>query len=307
MKLIAGRSNLQLSKEIAKYLSVHLVDAQLKNFSDGEISVHIEENVRGEVCFVVQSLESNDSIMELLIIIDALKRASAGYIIAVTPYYGYARQDRKSKSRTPITAKLLADLIETAGANKVITMDLHAGQIQGFFDISVDDLYARKIFVEHIKQQHLTNTCVVSPDAGGAPRARSVAKHIDASLAIIDKRREKANMSEVLHIIGDVKDKHCIIVDDIADTCGTLVNAASALRQNGAASVRAYITHGVLSGSAMTRIKESQLDELCITNTIDNSDDIVSNNKIIVLSVGNIFGEAIRRVYNQESVSSLFE
>lgn len=307
MKLIAGRSNLQLSKEIAKYLSVHLVDAQLKNFSDGEISVHIEENVRGEVCFVVQSLESNDSIMELLIIIDALKRASAGYIIAVTPYYGYARQDRKSKSRTPITAKLLADLIETAGANKVITMDLHAGQIQGFFDISVDDLYARKIFVEHIKQQHLTNTCVVSPDAGGAPRARSVAKHIDASLAIIDKRREKANMSEVLHIIGDVKDKHCIIVDDIADTCGTLANAASALRQNGAASVRAYITHGVLSGSAMTRIKESQLDELCITNTIDNSDDIISNNKIIVLSVGNIFGEAIRRVYNQESVSSLFE
>lgn len=309
MKLIAGRSNLKLCEEISHYVDCPLVSTTIKNFSDGELSVSIDENVRGEQCFVIQSLISNDSIMELFILLDTLKRASAGLITAVIPYYGYARQDRKPRSRTPISAKLIAELLQAAGAHRVITMDLHAGQIQGFFDVPVDDLYARKTFIEHIRSKHLENICVVSPDAGGAPRARSIAKHIDASLAIIDKRREKANMSEVIHIIGDVKDKNCIIVDDIADTCGTLANAAKTLKDNGAISVQAYITHGVLSGEAFQRINNSSLDELCITNTIDHSAQNYREvfEKINIICVADVFGEAIRRVNNNESVSSLFD
>lgn len=302
MKLLSGKSNDDLAIAVAKYLDVKLVDINLTKFSDGEIACEVLENVRGDDCFIVQTLDSSDAIIALLILADALKRASAGRITAVIPYYGYARQDRKSKSRTPITAKLLANMIEVAGVDRVITMDLHAGQIQGFFDIPVDDLYARKTFVEDIRDQDLFDLCIVSPDAGGAPRARAIAKEFDASLAIIDKRREKANHSEVLHVIGNVIDKNCIIVDDIADTCGTLVNAAKALEDNGAKSVRAYITHGVLSGSARDRISGSTLEELVITDTILQR----NSKKLRGVSVSKVFGEAIRRIYNNESVSNLF-
>jgi len=307
MKLICGKSNEELSKKISEYLDVKLVDMKLSKFSDGEISCEILENVRGNDCYVIQTFDSSDSIMSLFIIGDALKRASCGRITAVVPYYGYARQDRKSKSRTPITAKLLADLITASGYNRVITMDLHAGQIQGFFNLPVDDLFARKTFIEDIKKQDLEDICIVSPDAGGAPRARSIAKPFNASLAIIDKRREKANHSEVMHVIGDVTDKDCIIVDDIADTCGTLTNAASALKKSGAKSVRAYITHGVLSGPAAERILDSQIQELVVTDTIyyDRTSKI-NTQKIRTVTVSEVFAEAIRRVHNNESVSNLF-
>lgn len=307
MKLICGKSNEELSKKISKYLDVKLVDMKLSKFSDGEISCEILENVRGNDCYVIQTFHSSDSIMSLFIIGDALKRASCGRITAVVPYYGYARQDRKSRSRTPITAKLLADLITASGYNRVITMDLHAGQIQGFFNLPVDDLFARKTFIEDIKKQDLEDICIVSPDAGGAPRARSIAKPFNASLAIIDKRREKANHSEVMHVIGDVTDKDCIIVDDIADTCGTLTNAASALKKSGAKSVRAYITHGVLSGPAAERILDSQIQELVVTDTIyyDRTSKI-NTQKIRTVTVSEVFAEAIRRVHNNESVSNLF-
>ena len=307
MKIISGNSNIDLSTKISEYLDIKLTDASLGKFSDGEINFQILENVRGEDCYVVQTLSSCDSIMSLFIMGDALKRASAGRITAVVPYYGYARQDRKSRSRTPITAKLLADLIQTTGFDRVITMDLHAGQIQGFFNIPVDDLYAKKSFIKDIEKKNLENLCIVSPDAGGAPRARSIAKPLNASLAIIDKRREVANKSEVMHVIGDVEEKNCIIVDDIADTCGTLSNAASALKKNGAKKVSAYITHGVLSGPAVERILESQLDELVITDTIHYDRTIKKDtNKIRVVSVYHVFAEAIRRVHNDESVSNLF-
>ena len=307
MKLISGKSNEELSKKISEYLDVKLVDMKLSKFSDGEISCEILENVRGNDCYVIQTFDSSDSIMSLFIIGDALKRASCGRITAVVPYYGYARQDRKSRSRTPITAKLLADLITASGYNRVITMDLHAGQIQGFFNLPVDDLFARKTFIEDIKKQDLEDICIVSPDAGGAPRARSIAKPFNASLAIIDKRREKANHSEVMHVIGDVTDKDCIIVDDIADTCGTLTNAASALKKSGAKSVRAYITHGVLSGPAAERILDSQVQELVVTDTIyyDRTSKI-NTQKIRTVTVSEVFAEAIRRVHNNESVSNLF-
>jgi len=307
MKLICGKSNEELSKKISEYLDVKLVDMKLSKFSDGEISCEILENVRGNDCYVIQTFDSSDSIMSLFIIGDALKRASCGRITAVVPYYGYARQDRKSRSRTPITAKLLADLITASGYNRVITMDLHAGQIQGFFNLPVDDLFARKTFIEDIKKQDLEDICIVSPDAGGAPRARSIAKPFNASLAIIDKRREKANHSEVMHVIGDVTDKDCIIVDDIADTCGTLTNAASALKKSGAKSVRAYITHGVLSGPAAERILDSQIQELVVTDTIyyDRTSRI-NTQKIRTVTVSEVFAEAIRRVHNNESVSNLF-
>jgi ribose-phosphate pyrophosphokinase len=307
MKLICGRSNEELSKKISEYLDIKLVDMKLSKFSDGEISCEVLENVRGNDCYVIQTFDSSDSIMSLFIIGDALKRASCGRITAVVPYYGYARQDRKSRSRTPITAKLLADLITASGYNRVITMDLHAGQIQGFFNLPVDDLFARKTFIEDIKKQDLEDICIVSPDAGGAPRARSIAKPFNASLAIIDKRREKANHSEVMHVIGDVTDKDCIIVDDIADTCGTLTNAASALKKSGAKSVRAYITHGVLSGPAAERILDSQIQELVVTDTIyyDRTSKI-NTQKIRTVTVSEVFAEAIRRVHNNESVSNLF-
>lgn len=307
MKLICGKSNEELSKKISEYLDVKLVDMKLSKFSDGEISCEILENVRGNDCYVIQTFDSSDSIMSLFIIGDALKRASCGRITAVVSYYGYARQDRKSRSRTPITAKLMADLITASGYNRVITMDLHAGQIQGFFNLPVDDLFARKTFIEDIKKQDLEDICIVSPDAGGAPRARNIAKPFNASLAIIDKRREKANHSEVMHVIGDVTDKDCIIVDDIADTCGTLTNAASALKKKGAKSVRAYITHGVLSGPAAERILDSQIQELVVTDTIyyDRTSKI-NTQKIRTVTVSEVFAEAIRRVHNNESVSKLF-
>jgi ribose-phosphate pyrophosphokinase len=305
MKILSGGSNDALATSIAEYLSDKLVDVNLTRFSDGEIACEVLENVRGEDCFVVQSMTHSVAIMALLIMADALKRASAGSITAVVPYYGYARQDRKSRSRTPITAKLIADLLQTAGFDRVITMDLHAGQIQGFFDVPVDDLFARKTFIRDIQNQNLEDICIVSPDAGGAPRARSIAKPLNAQMALIDKRREQANQSEVMHVVGEknVLDKNCIIVDDIADTCGTLVNAALALENAGAKSVRAYITHGVLSGSAKERIANSCLEELVITNTIYHPHEM---KKIRRVSVSNVFAEAIRRVYNNESVSNLF-
>jgi len=304
MKIISGGSNDVLATSIAEYLGDKLVDVNLTRFSDGEIACEVLENVRGEDCFVVQSMTHSDAILALLIMADALKRASAGSITAVVPYYGYARQDRKSRSRTPITAKLIADLLQTAGFDRVITMDLHAGQIQGFFDVPVDDLFARKTFIRDIQNQNLENICIVSPDAGGAPRARSIAKPLNAQMALIDKRREQANQSEVMHVVGEknVLDKNCIIVDDIADTCGTLVNAALALEMAGAKSVRAYITHGVLSGSAKDRIANSCLEELVITDTIYHNE----SKKIRTVSVSTVFAEAIRRIYNNESVSNLF-
>lgn len=305
MKIISGGSNDALANNISKYLDCKLVDVKLTMFSDGEIACEILENIRGEECFIVQSLISSDSILAMLIMVDALRRASAGMITAVIPYYGYARQDRKSKSRTPITAKLIANMIQVAGVDRVITMDLHAGQIQGFFDIPVDDLYARKTFTQDIIASNLDNVCIVSPDAGGAPRARSIAQKLGANIAIIDKRREEANQSEVMHVVGEknVLDKNCIIVDDIADTCGTLANAALALEEAGAKSVRAYISHGVLSGSAKKRIADSCLEELVITDTIWHGHDM---RKIRSVSVAEVFGEAIRRIYNNESVSNLF-
>jgi ribose-phosphate pyrophosphokinase len=304
MKILSGLSNDPLAQKISNYLGLKSVDVSLSTFSDGEIACEINENVRGEDCFIVQSMVNSDSIMALLIMADALKRASAGCITAVVPYYGYARQDRKSRSRTPITAKLIADLLQTSGFHRVITMDLHAGQIQGFFDIPVDDLYARKTFILDIQNQNLTDICIVSPDAGGAPRARSIAKPLNAQMALIDKRREKVNQSEVMHVVGErnVEGKNCIIVDDIADTCGTLVNAALALKNAGAKSIRAYITHGVLSSNAKEKIALSCLEELVITDTINH----IETAKIRVASVSDVFAEAIRRIYNNESVSNLF-
>jgi ribose-phosphate pyrophosphokinase len=304
MKILSGLSNDPLAQKISDYLSVKPVSVNLTKFSDGEIACEVLENVRGEECFVVQPMTHSDSILALLIMADALKRASAGNITAVIPYYGYARQDRKSKSRTPITAKLIANLLQTSGFSRVITMDLHAGQIQGFFDIPVDDLYARKTFIKDIENQKLQDICIVSPDAGGAPRARSIAKPLNAQMALIDKRREKANQSEVMHVVGErnVEGKNCIIVDDIADTCGTLVNAALALKNAGAKTVRAYITHGVLSSNAKEKIGISCLEELVITDTINHYE----STKIRVVSVSDVFAEAIRRIYNNESVSNLF-
>jgi len=305
MRILDGKSNSDFCDKLCKYLDVKKVEMNLSKFSDGEIACEVLENVRGDDCFVVQPMTHSDAILSLMIMADALKRASAGRITAVIPYFGYARQDRKSKSRTPITAKLIADLLQTAGFDRVITMDLHAGQIQGFFDISVDDLFARKTFIEDIQNQNLEDICIVSPDVGGAARARSIAKPLNAYIALIDKRREQVNQSEVMNVVGEknVLDKNCIIVDDIADTCGTLVNAALALENAGAKSVRAYITHGVLSGSAKERIANSCLEELVITNTICHPHEM---KKIRTVSVSEVFAEAIRRIYNNESVSNLF-
>ena len=308
MKLLACNSNLALSEEIATTLNIPLTKASIKKFSDEEIFVEVNENVRGQDVYVIQSTSkpANDNLVELLVCIDALKRASAKQITAVIPYFGYARQDRKPGPRTPISAKLVANLITKSGADRVLTIDLHAGQIQGFFDIPVDNLYAAPILLEDIKKKYdLDRTVIISPDVGGVVRARYIANRLNIGLAIVDKRREAANISEVLNIIGDVKEKNCILIDDIVDTAGTLTNAGEALLNVGAKTVSAYVSHGVLSGNALEKIKKSVLTEIVTTNTISNllSED---KNKIRRLSVAPLIAEAVKRIDNHSSVSSLF-
>jgi len=310
MKLLACNSNPVLSQEIANYLGLKLINAEVKKFADHEIFVEIKENVRGEDIFVVQSTSypANDNIMELLISIDALRRASAKRITAVIPYFGYARQDRKVAPRTPISAKLIANIITSAGADRVLTLDLHAGQIQGFFDIPLDNLYAAPVFIRHIKQNFdLNNLVVVSPDVGGLVRARAIASKIGAELAIVDKRRPRAGVSEVMNIIGDVDGKNCIIVDDMVDSGGTLCNAADALLGKGAKSVSAYITHGVLSGKAADRIANSKLQNLVITNSIEPSKETLATSNIKIINIADLIGEAIRNISQEKSVSTLFD
>ncbi len=309
LKLISGTANRALADEIANYLGISLTKAQITRFSDGEVYVQIDESVRGADVFLIQSLSSpvNDNIMELLVTLDALKRSSASSITVVVPYYAYARQDRKVLPRVPISAKLLADLITVAGATRIMSMDLHAGQIQGFFDIPVDHLYAAPIMLNYIKENiGKDNLVIVSPDAGGVERARYYAKKLGCSIAIIDKRRPKPNVSEIMHIIGDVKGKIAVIVDDIVDTAGTLTNAAKAIKEEGAEEIYACITHPVLSGNAIDRINNSPLKELVVTNTITFKKPVPTD-KIKVLSVGYLIGEAIRRVYHKESLSAIFE
>ena len=310
MKIVAGNSNRALAEAIAGYLDLSPARAVVRRFADMEIFVEILENVRGEDVFVIQSTSfpANDHLMELLIMIDALLRASARRITAVMPYFGYARQDRKPGGRTPISAKLVANLITRAGADRVLTLDLHAGQIQGFFDIPTDNLYAAPVMVRDIKERFdLKNTTVVSPDVGGVVRARAVAKRIDALLAIVDKRRERPGESEVMNIIGDVRGKSCILVHDIVDSGGTLCNAADALIDQGATDVAAYITHGVLSGGAVARISSSRLKELVITDSIQPTEAIRAARNIRVVSIAPLIGEAVARTAKEESVSSLFD
>ena len=310
MKLVTGNSNLKLANDISKYVSLELSNCDVKRFADNEIFVEVKENVRGEDVFVIQSTSypTNDNLMELLIIIDTLRRASAKRITAVVPYFGYARQDRKPGPRTPITSKLVANMIDKAGANRVLTMDLHAGQIQGFFDIPTDNLFAAPVLVEDIKSKLTSNTpIVVSPDVGGVVRARIIAKRIGADLAIVDKRREKAGESEVMNIIGDVKGKECFMIDDIVDSAGTLCNASDALIREGATKVYSYVTHGVLSGKAVERVNKSSLTKLLITDTIEESDAVKKSDKIDVISISSLLGEAIKRISDEKSVSSLFD
>ncbi len=311
MKLMAGNSNLPLARAIADYLELPLTDASVRRFADEEVFVEIHENVRGEDVFVVQSTSfpTNDNLMELLICIDALRRASAKRITAVMPYFGYARQDRKPGPRTPISAKLVANLITTAGADRVLAVDLHAGQIQGFFDIPTDNLYAAPVMATDILQRYAGQALmVVSPDVGGVVRARALAKRLDnAPLAIVDKRRERAGESEVMNIIGDVKDRACILIDDIIDSGGTLCNAAEALMAAGAGNVTAYLTHGVLSGKAVERVTASALKELVITDSILPTETAAQSGKIRVLPIAPLIGEAIRRIADESSVSSLFD
>jgi ribose-phosphate pyrophosphokinase len=311
MKIMAGNSNLPLAREIAAYLELPLTDASVRRFADEEVFVEIHENVRGEDVFVVQSTSfpTNDNLMELLICIDALRRASAKRITAVMPYFGYARQDRKPGPRTPISAKLVANLITTAGADRVLAVDLHAGQIQGFFDIPTDNLYGAPVMAADIQVRFGGQSLmVVSPDVGGVVRARALAKRLDnAPLAIVDKRRERAGESEVMNIIGDVKGRACIMIDDIIDSGGTLCNAAEALMAAGAQSVSAYITHGVLSGKAVERVNASALKELVITDTILATDATQDSKVIRILPIAPLIGEAIRRIADESSVSSLFD
>ena len=308
MKIISGNANKQLAEVIAKHCFATLVPSNITSFADGETRVEFNENVRGKDVFIIQSTSTpvNDNLMELMIMIDAARRSSANRITAVIPYFGYARQDRKSTSRTPITAKLVANLITQAGADRVLTMDLHAGQIQGFFDIPVDDLTSRIVFGNDI-QQYLEpgDTVFVSPDAGGVVRARKFADMYAGNIAIVDKKRSAPGECEAMNVIGDVKDKHAILVDDIVDSGGTLCQAAMAIMNAGARSVRAYITHGVLSGKACDTVEKSVLEELVITDSIADHCP-KSNTKIRQITVGNLFGEAIRRVHNEESVSTLF-
>ena len=310
MKILACNSNINLAESISKTLNTKLIKADVKRFSDMEVFVEVQENVRGEDMFVIQSTSypANDNLMELLVSLDALRRASARRITAVIPYYGYARQDRKSGPRTPISAKLVANLITKAGADRILTMDLHAGQIQGFFDIPTDNLFAAPVFVKDIEDKYKNKPVViVSPDVGGVVRARAIARRINANLAIIDKRREKPGSSEVMNIIGDVSKHHCIIVDDIIDSGGTICNAAQALIDVGAISVDAYVTHGVLSGSAVSNISNSPLSSLVTTNSIKATQAVDMSSSIRQISIAPIIGEAIRRVHMEQSVSSLFE
>ncbi len=310
LMLFSGNATPHLSQEIASTLKVQLGNAKVSRFSDGEINVEINENVRGQDVFILQSTcaPTNDNIMELMVMADALRRASAGRITAVTPYFGYSRQDRRVRSkRVAISAKVVADMMSIVGIDRVLTVDLHADQIQGFFDFPVDNVYATPILLDDIKAQHLDNLMMVSPDVGGVVRARAVAKRLnDTPLAIIDKRRPEANKSQVMHIIGDVDKKNCIIVDDMVDTAGTLCAAAKALKDNGALSVRAYCTHPVLSGKALENINNSGLDEIIVTNTIPLSAEAQQCDRIRQLSLAGMLAEAIRRVNEEESISSMF-
>ncbi|MCX5717860.1 MAG: ribose-phosphate pyrophosphokinase [Nitrospirae bacterium] len=308
IKLLTGNSNRKLANEVAEYLGIPVCDTLITTFSDGEIMVQINENVRGSDIFVLQSTCTpvNDNIVELLLLIDALKRASAGRITAVIPYYGYARQDRKVQPRVPISSKLVADLITVAGANRVLTVDLHAGQIQGFFNIPVDHLYASPVILDYIKKCNIKDIIIVSPDAGGVERARAFAKRLSASLAIIDKRRERANESQVMNVIGDVKGKNIIILDDMIDTAGTIAQAASALTEKGAKKVLAACTHAVLSGPAIDRLNNSVIEELIVTNTIRLDSKQEKCKKLTVLSIAPLLAEAIKRIHEESSISSLF-
>ena len=309
-KILSCNSNRPLAEAISKYMELPLTKADVKRFSDMEVFVEIQENVRGEDVFLIQSTSSptNDNLMELLVALDALKRGSANRITAVIPYYGYARQDRKSGPRTPISAKLVANLITVAGAHRVVTVDLHAGQIQGFFDIPTDNLFAAPVFQSDIKEKYGDKSLViVSPDVGGVVRARALAKSLDADLAIIDKRRERAGVSEVMNIIGEVDDRHCILVDDIVDSGGTLCNAAEALVAAGGLSVSAYISHGVLSGGAAARIKDSPLTELVTTDSIQATDAVLAAPNMRQITIAPLLGEAILRIAESRSVSSLFD
>jgi len=309
MKILSGTSNLKLSKDICKQLKLKLVNTNIKRFADGEIYVEINENIRGNSVFVIQSTSNpaNDNLMELLLVVDALRRSSAKNITAVIPYFGYARQDRKVAPRTSISAKVVANLITNAGASRVVTVDLHAGQIQGFFDMPVDNLFTTPLFAKYIKRRFKNkNLICVSPDVGGVQRTRGLATRIKADLAIIDKRRPKPGQSKVMNIIGNVEGKTCIIVDDIIDSGGTIVNAADALKKNGATEVYVFITHAVLSKDAADKIKKSKVKKLIITDTIDNSQKIKNNSKIEVLSISPLMAEAIKRISNSTSVSDLF-
>lgn len=310
MKILAGNSNRPLAEAIAAYLHLPLTKATIRRFPDLEVFVEIHENVRGEDVFLVQSTSypANDNLMELLVTVDALKRGSARRVTAVIPYFGYARQDRKSGPRTPISAKLVANIITRAGADRVLTVDLHAGQIQGFFDIPVDNLYAAPVFVKDIQARYGGEDLMfVSPDVGGVVRARGIAKRFNADLAIIDKRRERASVSEVMNVIGDVKGRRCIMVDDIVDSAGTLCNAAAALRQAGATSVAAYVTHGVLSGGAVARVTASPLEKIIITDSILATEAVRVSGNTEQLSIAPLIAEAIRRISEESSVSSLFD
>ena len=310
MKILTGNSNRPLAEAISAYLRLPLTQASVRRFSDLEVFVEINENVRGEDVFIIQSTSypANDNLMELLVACDALKRSSARRITAVIPYYGYARQDRKSSPRTPISAKLVANLISVAGTNRVLTIDLHAGQIQGFFDIPTDNLFAQPVFANSIAERYEGDSLtIVSPDVGGVVRARSIAKRLDADLAIIDKRRERAGVSEVMNIIGDVKGQRCILVDDIVDSAGTLCNAAEALVKAGAKSVAAYVTHGVLSGGAVARVEASPLERLVITDSIQATEAVRVSRKIEQLTIAPLLGEAMSRISDERSVSSLFD
>ena len=310
MKLLTGNSNKILSKNIARYLKTKLVNSSIRKFADGEIYIEINENIRGNSIFIIQSISSpaNDNLMELLLCIDALKRSSAKNITAVIPYFGYARQDRKVVPRTSISAKLVSNLITKAGADRIVTVDLHAGQIQGFFDIPVDNLFSTPIFARHVKKRIKSRKIIcVAPDVGGTERARALGKLLNVGLAIVDKRRPKPGQSEVMNVIGDVKDQTCVIVDDIIDSGGTIVNAAKALKKRGAKEVYVYITHGVLSGEAVKKIKGSVIKNLVITDTIDNSQKTKNVKNIEVLPISSLMGEAIKRISNSNSVSDLFK
>jgi len=311
MKIIACNSSKSLSEKISKHIDVQLADASIRTFNDREIFVEINENIRGEDVFIIQSTShpANDHLMELLITIDAARRGSAKRITSVIPYYGYARQDRKTGPRTPITAKLVANLITSAGADRVLTMDLHAGQIQGFFDIPLDNIFSAPPIIKDIKEKfnNDNNLVVTSPDVGGVVRARAFAKRLNAGLAIADKRREKAGESEVMNIIGDVENKTCILLDDIADSAGTLCNAAKALKENGAKDIYSYIVHGVLSGQALSRISSSDIKELVLTDTIEPSSDVKNTKNIRHISIAPLMGEAIKRISSDASVSALFD